>query len=179
ASTRCSTLPRGCRRSILTSSFGWRAKGKCGRRWRRQPASAGWKAASDCSAPSPTCRASSVGWTWRSCHRGRRACPTRSSNTWRRDGRSSPPAGGRPRERWRVGAAPELIEDGVHGLLVPPGDAGRLADAIDRLLRRPEWARRLADAARRRARERYGREAMVERFTDFYERLAAKKRRVQ
>jgi glycosyltransferase involved in cell wall biosynthesis len=75
-----------------------------------------------------------------------------------------------------VGAAPGLIEDGVHGLLVPPGDAERLAEAIGKLLRRPEWARRLGEAARRRARERYSREAMVERFTDHYERLAAEKR---
>jgi glycosyltransferase involved in cell wall biosynthesis len=86
-------------------------------------------------------------------------------------------AGGRPVVATAVGAAPELIEDGVHGLLVPAGDAGRLAEAIGGLLRRPDWARRLGEAARRRARDRYSREAMVERFTDFYERLGARKRR--
>ena len=85
-------------------------------------------------------------------------------------------AAGRPIVATAVGAAPELIEDGVHGLLVPPGDAGRLAAAINRLLWQPRLARRLAEAARRRARDRYGREAMVERFTDFYEGLAARKR---
>ena len=80
-------------------------------------------------------------------------------------------AAARPIVATAVGAAPELIEDGVHGLLVPPGDAGRLAAAINRLLWQPRLARRLAEAARRRARDRYGREAMVERFTEFYERL--------
>jgi glycosyltransferase involved in cell wall biosynthesis len=86
-------------------------------------------------------------------------------------------AAGRPVVATAVGAAPELIEDGVHGLLVPPGDAGRLAAAVGRLLRDPDLARRLGDAARRRARDRYGREAMVERFTEFYEHLCRSSRR--
>ena len=85
-------------------------------------------------------------------------------------------AAGRPVVATAVGAAPDLIEDGVHGLLVPPGDPGKLAEAMGRLLREPQMARRLGEAARRRARDRYSREAMVERFTDFYERLAARKR---
>ena len=85
-------------------------------------------------------------------------------------------AAGRPIVATAVGAAAELIEDGVHGLLVPPGDAGRLAEAINCLLWQPRMARRLGEAARRRVRDRYGREAMVARFTDFYERLAAERR---
>ncbi len=80
-------------------------------------------------------------------------------------------AAGRAIVATAVGAAPELIEDGVHGLLVPPGDAARLADAIARLLEDRELARRLGDAARRRALEHYSRAAMVRRFENFYERL--------
>jgi L-malate glycosyltransferase len=71
-----------------------------------------------------------------------------------------------------VGATPEVIEDGVHGLLVPPGDDAALAAALDRLLRDPALACRLGDVARLRARERYGREAMVRRFEDFFVGLA-------
>jgi glycosyltransferase involved in cell wall biosynthesis len=82
-------------------------------------------------------------------------------------------AAGRPIVATAVGAAPEIIHDGVHGLLVPPGDAGRLAAAIDRLLRDRDLAVRLGDAARWRAKERYSREAMVGRFTEFYERLCS------
>jgi glycosyltransferase involved in cell wall biosynthesis len=70
-----------------------------------------------------------------------------------------------------VGAAPELIEDGVHGLLVPPGDAAWLADAIARLLGDRDLAQRLGAAARRRALEHYSRAAMVRRFENFYEGL--------
>jgi glycosyltransferase involved in cell wall biosynthesis len=80
-------------------------------------------------------------------------------------------AAGRPVVATAVGAAPDLIEDGVHGLLVPPDDPVRLADAIGRLLADPDLARRLAAAARRRAHERYGRGAMVRRFEDFYVNL--------
>jgi glycosyltransferase involved in cell wall biosynthesis len=73
-----------------------------------------------------------------------------------------------------VGATPEVL--GGTGLLVPPGDDGALAEAIARLLRDPALARRLGAAARRRAGERYGREAMVRRFEDFYLSLAAERR---
>jgi L-malate glycosyltransferase len=80
-------------------------------------------------------------------------------------------AAGRAIVTTAVGAAKELIEDGVHGLLVPPGDAGCLAEAMGRLLDNPGLARQLGEAARRRTLECYSREAMVRRFEDFYEGL--------
>jgi glycosyltransferase involved in cell wall biosynthesis len=82
-------------------------------------------------------------------------------------------AAGRAIVATAVGAATELIEDGTHGLLVPPGEAERLAEAIGRLLDDRQLARRLGEAARRRAWEHYSREAMVRRFEDFYEHLVA------
>lgn len=48
----------------------------------------------------------------------------------------------------RTGGNPELIEDGVTGLLFPVGDAAALAERIDRLLSDPALARRLGQAAR-------------------------------
>jgi len=77
-------------------------------------------------------------------------------------------AAGRAIVATAVGAAPELIDDGVHGLLVPPRDAARLANAIARLLDDRELARRLGEAARRRALECFSRAAMMRRFEDFY-----------
>ncbi|OGO50723.1 MAG: hypothetical protein A2148_01595 [Chloroflexi bacterium RBG_16_68_14] len=49
-----------------------------------------------------------------------------------------------------AGAFPEVIEDGVSGLLVPPGDASALADAIERLMDDAELRQRLGQEARRR-----------------------------
>jgi colanic acid/amylovoran biosynthesis glycosyltransferase len=50
----------------------------------------------------------------------------------------------------RVSGIPELIEHDVHGLLVEPGDASALADALQRLLRDGMLRRRLAACARAR-----------------------------
>lgn len=81
-------------------------------------------------------------------------------------------AAGRPVVATRVGAVPELIEDGVHGLLVPPDDPAALALAIKRLVEEPALGQRLARAARQRVQERYSRAAMLRRFEDFYANLA-------
>jgi glycosyltransferase involved in cell wall biosynthesis len=83
-------------------------------------------------------------------------------------------AAGRAIVATAVGAIPNLIENGTHGLLVPSGDADRLAVAIERLLRDPPLAMRLGEAAKQRACERFNREAMVRRFEDFYQGLIEK-----
>jgi len=64
----------------------------------------------------------------------------------------------------RVAAIPELIQDGVHGLLVPPDDAPALAAALDRLVAEPELRRRLAQAGCVRVRRQFDREAGVDRL---------------
>jgi glycosyltransferase involved in cell wall biosynthesis len=51
----------------------------------------------------------------------------------------------------RVGGVPEVIDDGVEALVVPPGDPVALAAAIGRLLGDAEARRRLGRAARARA----------------------------
>ena len=58
----------------------------------------------------------------------------------------------------------EIVDDGVTGLLVPVGDAEALAGAVAELARDPERRRRMGEAARRRARERFGVEAVVPRW---------------
>jgi glycosyltransferase involved in cell wall biosynthesis len=80
-------------------------------------------------------------------------------------------AAGRAIVATAVGGSVSLIEDGVHGLLVPPQDPAALAAAIGRLLQDPELAARLGSAARRRAREKYSREVMVRTFEAFYRQL--------
>ncbi len=48
----------------------------------------------------------------------------------------------------RAGSIPNLVEDGVSGLLVPPGEPAALADAIVRVLSDRALAERLGDGAR-------------------------------
>jgi glycosyltransferase involved in cell wall biosynthesis len=52
-----------------------------------------------------------------------------------------------------ISGVSELVEDGVTGLLVPPGDAGRLAAALRAIHDDPELAARLGSAGRRRVAE--------------------------
>jgi glycosyltransferase involved in cell wall biosynthesis len=47
----------------------------------------------------------------------------------------------------RAGGIPDIVEDGVSGLLVAPGDAGMLADALVRALSEPGLARSLGAGA--------------------------------
>lgn len=57
-------------------------------------------------------------------------------------------AAGLPATASRVGGIPSVLHDGQNGLLVPPGDAIALCDALHRLRRDPELRRRLGAAAR-------------------------------
>jgi L-malate glycosyltransferase len=70
-----------------------------------------------------------------------------------------------------VGANGRLIQDQVHGLLVPARDDDALATAIARLLEHPQRAELLGVKARERVGAEHSRTAMVRRFEDFYERL--------
>jgi len=84
-------------------------------------------------------------------------------------------AAAKPVVATRVGGVPDLIDDGVHGLLVEPGDASAVAEAITRLLDDPG---RAADMGRR-GRERQAREfdldVMARTLESLYERLYAEK----
>jgi glycosyltransferase involved in cell wall biosynthesis len=80
-------------------------------------------------------------------------------------------AAARPIVATAVGASGELIADGVHGLLVPPGDAEAVARAVGRLLDDRDFAAGLATAARHRAEQRYSRRAMIDRYEEFYRHL--------
>ena len=61
----------------------------------------------------------------------------------------------RPVVATTVGGIPEVVDDGVTGLLVAPGAPAALAAAIVRLLDDPDTARRMGGAARERALERF------------------------
>ena len=64
-------------------------------------------------------------------------------------------AAGRAVVASRTGGIPELVEDGVSGLLVPPADPAALAKALDLLGSRPDLRRKLGASARERAKQRF------------------------
>ena len=76
-----------------------------------------------------------------------------------------------------VGGIPELIEDGVTGFLTAPGDAGRLAEALERLLRDPDLAAQFGAAARRRAEEHFSLPRQVDRLLSVWTRLVGEAER--
>ncbi len=79
---------------------------------------------------------------------------------------------GRPVVATTGGALPEVVgTDGETGLLVPPGDAGALAQALGRVLDDPVLARRLGAAGRRRVLRRFTWRATAEGTVEHYRAL--------
>lgn len=77
-------------------------------------------------------------------------------------------AAGMPVVSTPVGGIPDAIRDGIDGLLVPPGDATQLAQAIDRFLSDAELRNKLGASARARAIEHYGLDQVVDRIEVMY-----------
>jgi glycosyltransferase involved in cell wall biosynthesis len=79
----------------------------------------------------------------------------------------------RPVVASNVGGIPEMIEDGVTGLLVPPHDADALAAAIVRLLRDHPYADTLGRAGHDLVHDRFCIELMVTAIQTIYDEGAA------
>jgi glycosyltransferase involved in cell wall biosynthesis len=75
---------------------------------------------------------------------------------------------GRPVVATTVGGLPDAVENGVTGLLVPPGDTAALRAALQRLLGDPELRSRLGAWGRARARERFAPAAEVAALREAY-----------
>jgi glycosyltransferase involved in cell wall biosynthesis len=78
-------------------------------------------------------------------------------------------AAGVPVVASRIGALPEAVDDGVTGLLVPPGDAEALAGAMQRLWSDPDQASAMGKRAHNVVRERYSLERQTRRVIAAYE----------
>jgi glycosyltransferase involved in cell wall biosynthesis len=72
-----------------------------------------------------------------------------------------------------VGGTPELIEDGVTGILVPPSRPDIMAQALSRVLADPQLAERLGRAGQLRVEQSFSLRATVQAYSDLYRQVAA------
>jgi len=80
-------------------------------------------------------------------------------------------AAGCPVISTRVGAIPEVVVDGVTGILVEKQNPQQLADAIIRLVDDPELRQRMGEAGRKRFEEHYTFERCAERLIKVFEQV--------
>jgi glycosyltransferase involved in cell wall biosynthesis len=84
-------------------------------------------------------------------------------------------ASGCPVVATRVGGVPDVVEDGVDGILVNVGDLDALAGALSRLAADPELRRQMGEAGRQRVLPRYAVERLIDDVDGLYRRLLERK----
>jgi len=70
-----------------------------------------------------------------------------------------------------VDQIPELVEDGVNGILIPPGNVQALCAAIERLATDPALCQRLGEAGRRTIEERFSLQQAAKQYAAVYREL--------
>jgi len=83
----------------------------------------------------------------------------------------------KPVVAYAVGGAPEIVEDGVNGLLAADGDVDQLAAAITRLVEDAELRERLGRNARAAYEASFTAERMLDRLEAYYRGVVAARRR--
>jgi glycosyltransferase involved in cell wall biosynthesis len=82
-------------------------------------------------------------------------------------------AAGLPVVATRVGAAPDVILDGVNGMLVDAGSSDQIRTAVKKIISDEALARRLGAGARRTIEERYSISIVAEKYMELYHGLTA------
>lgn len=77
-------------------------------------------------------------------------------------------AAGLPVIATRVGGIPDLVQDGVTGLLIEAGDVDGLGMALHALLSQPEKARKMGMAGRTRIEKEFSCDKIVRDFEEYY-----------
>lgn len=81
---------------------------------------------------------------------------------------------GCPSVATNVGGIPEVVENGVDGLLVPFGDVDGLSKAVQRLIDNPDERKKLGDVAYANARKRFSVNAIIPQYEKLYRALLRK-----
>ena len=82
-------------------------------------------------------------------------------------------AAARPVVTTRVGDIPVVVDDGISGVLIDPGDADAIAFGVARVLNLPDRGAALGKAARAVVKEKYSSRAMADAYMDLYDRLGS------
>ena len=82
-------------------------------------------------------------------------------------------AAGVPVVATAVGGMPEIIDDDVNGLLVPPGDAGALATRLLELIASEERMRDMGLAGRQIVADRFAFSTQADRYCDLFDGLCS------
>lgn len=82
---------------------------------------------------------------------------------------------GKPAIACAAGGAPDVVQDGVTGLLVPPRDSNALAGALTRIFEDRAAAAQLGAAGRAYALEHFGWDPYLERLQGVYEKAVGRK----
>ncbi len=85
-------------------------------------------------------------------------------------------AAGRPVVSTRVGGVPDLVEDGITGLLVPPDEPTALAEAICTLLSDPQRRQMMGRAGRTRVHPSFSATRLLDDMDQLYTELVAQRR---
>jgi N-acetyl-alpha-D-glucosaminyl L-malate synthase BshA len=80
---------------------------------------------------------------------------------------------GCPNVSTRVGGIPEVVDDGVTGLLVPAGDADGLAQAVETLIADPSRRVSMGMRARQAALDRFSADQIVPQYESLYRRVTS------
>jgi glycosyltransferase involved in cell wall biosynthesis len=80
-------------------------------------------------------------------------------------------ASGRPVVASQTGGIPEIVENGVTGILVPPADPLALSNGVSKLLNFPKEIERMGMEGRKRFESKFTIEKEVEKHQTFYESL--------
>ena len=82
---------------------------------------------------------------------------------------------GKPVVATNVGGIPEIVQDGKTGIIVPPREPDKLAEAILRLMRDEHLSLSMGKAGQRRAEGKFSLAVMIEKYQNLYSYLLTKK----
>ena len=80
---------------------------------------------------------------------------------------------GTPIVATKIGGIPEIVTDGVDGILIPPADSDALANTLADLIAHPEKLKSLLNASKQKVIDRFEFEDMTRKYETAYEGLIA------